>query len=187
MLNQVERYVLAKPEQYVGSVMQTVGNFLVRNGLALEVTGLVREMRSYGVFVVVNEQKAPDVKTAVDELLLHYNDKKYRIDLCCDNEQSQDMCNAFQAMFDDETVKAGGKIETEPVKEQPKQPEPPKQPEAPKQPVEEPQKPKYDLRQAIEDGACDPEASSDFDEPPGEVFGMPTSEAQELNKFAMNL
>lgn len=179
MLNQVERYFLAKPEQYAGSVMQTVGNFLVRNGLTLEVTGLVREMRSYGVFVVVNDKKAADIKTAVDELLLHYNDKKYRIDLCCgDDEQSQQMCDAFQAMFDDETVKAGGTIEQEQVEESPKQKKQSKK------------QSKYDLRQAIEDGACDPEASSDFDEPPEgekEVFGMSAQEAQELNKLAMNL
>lgn len=172
MLNKVERYLLAKPEQYVGSVMQTVGNFLISNGLTLEVSGLVREMRSHGVFVLVNGKKAADIKTAVDELLLHYNDKRYRIDLCCDdNDQSQQMCNAFQAMFDDETVKAGGIIEQEQVEESPKQP-------------------KYDLRQAIEDGACDPEMSSDFDEPPEgekEIFGMSTQEAQELNKLAMNL
>lgn len=171
MLNQVERYLLAKPEQYVGSVMQTVGNFLISNGLTLEVTGLVREMRSFGVFVLVSGKKAADIKTAVDELLLHYNDKRYRIDLCCDdNDQSQQMCNAFQAMFDDETVKAGGTIEQEQV--------------------EESQKKQCDLKQAIEDGACDPEMSSDFDEPPEgekEIFGISTQEAQELNKLAMNL
>ena len=157
MLNQVERYMLARPEQYVGSVMQTVGNFLVRNGLTLEVTGLVREMRSYGVFVVVNGQKASNVKMAVDELLLHYNDKKYRIDLCCDNDQSQDMCDAFQAMFDDETVTAGGTIE---------------------EPIEKPkQKKQCDLKQTVEEP---PEAEE-------EVFGMSAQEAQELNKLAMNL